>query len=221
MEFTARTHALADRAVKNMAVQLAQRGALPPEAARQMCDGFVSPTNLRQAEQAMALARATGDRTSYQFAKNLHFALGVQMQFQGSNATRREAVGDAFESQAADNARRSIYGADDGAGCETPGSLGAPDCFPGGERNSGPGFGTGLVVGGLFAAAVAMMARGRNNNRNERSHNRTQNHGHRNQDVRRDVHVRRDVNVRDRDHVSVRQPQRDRIQTERTRRLDP
>jgi hypothetical protein len=211
MEFTARTHALADRAVKNMAVQLAQRGALPPEAARQMCDGFVSPTNLRQAEQAMALARATGDRTSFQFAKNLHFALGVQMQFQNSNATRREAVGDAFESQAADNARRSIYGADD-AGCETPGGLGAPDCFPGGAERSGPGFGTGLVVGGLFAAAVAMMARGRSNHRSNQA---------RHHDARRDVHVRRDVNVRDRDHVAVRHPQRNHIQTERTRRLDP
>lgn len=213
MEFTARTHGLADRAVKNMAVQLAQRGALPPEAARQMCDGFVSTTNLRQAEQAMSLARATGDRTSYEFAKNLHFALGVQMQFQNPNATRREAAGDAFESQSADNARRGIYGDDSGFPGEMGGAI--PDCFPGGSQVERPGVGTGLVVAGLFAGAIALMMRGRNDHRSDHNHN------HQRRDVQREVHTRRDVQV-DRDHVSVRRPQQQqRSHIERTRRLDP
>ncbi len=214
MEFTARTHGLADRAVKNMAVQLAQRGALPPEAARQMCDGFVSPTNLRQAEQAMQLARSTGDRTSYQLAKNLHFALGVQMQFQNPNATQREAAGDAFQSQAAD-ARRGIYSNDAGFPGDLPrGAI--PDCFPGGSQSERPGVGTGLVVAGLFAGAIALMLRGRNDHRSQRSQQT-----HQRRDVQRDVHTRRDVHD-DRDRVSVRRPQQQqRIQTERTRRLDP
>ena len=243
MDYTARTHGLADRAVKNMAVQLAERGALPPEAARQMCDGFVSPTNLRQAEQAMVQARADGDPTSFQFAKNLHFALQVQMQFQDPSSTRREAQGDAFERQGIDG--------NDGFG----GDSGVPDCFPGGRDTGVLGrngdVGTGLLVGGLFAAAVLMMSRGRNNNGNQhnnqrverqpvhqhappsrerqyqqqmqqarqQTHQQTNQHQHSTQQNHRHRNDVQQQTHRD-DHVPVRQqPRPDRVHVDRTRRL--
>ena len=135
----------AHQAIRELSTSLVMRGQLPPDAAAQMCDGFVSPTNLQQARQAMVDAYNSGDRTAYAQAQYLHSFLGVAMNFQNRYDTQMEGMRDAYQFNAA---RTPLFGrgGDDNVGR---------------DDGRGPGLGTGLLVTGLFAGALAMMARNR------------------------------------------------------------
>lgn len=143
------TNYQAHQAIRNLSTNLAMKGALPPEAARQMCDGFVSRANLLQAQQAMIDARDAGDGTSYSQAEFLHRALGVALRFQDAQATAIEGRNDALETLRA----REAFG---------DGNVARQDRVLRREpaQDDGPGFGTGFVVGALFVNAIALMSSG-------------------------------------------------------------
>lgn len=152
--FSNRTDARAHQVIRNLSTSLAMKGALPPEAARQMCDGFVSKANLLQAQQAMGDARRAGDGNAYRQAAHLHQALGVALRFQDAQATRVEGRNDARESLRANDAR-DVFG-----------SSGVV------RDNDGPSLGGALLVGALVAGAIALMSGGHRDDNDRIARNR-------------------------------------------------
>jgi hypothetical protein len=148
---TRRDQLEAQQIIRQLAPNLAMNGVLKPNAAQQMCDGFVTPQNLRQAEQAMQRARMAGDPDAFNAAQLLHQAINVQMAFQDPRSTlmenRSDKIDDAFN-----GGNGGVYG---------NGGIYDREPMSGSER-------TGYIVGTAIGAAITLMAEGRRERRRER-----------------------------------------------------
>jgi hypothetical protein len=120
-----------------LASALADRGYLSPDQANQMCDGFVSLHNMRQAQEAFNNAAANGDGESAVLAAGLAAHLGIALKTQvAAEQAGLTPKGETLNEGIVDMLRDVVNKTRQSATADAPGVTSVQDCFGGASNRS-------------------------------------------------------------------------------------